>query len=347
MSEGTLEPTYAEEESVTPVFTDDQGHDSALRPRRLDEYVGQSAIKKSIALTIEAARRRGEPAEHMLFAGPPGLGKTTLAGIVAAELQVPLRITSGPALERGGDLASIVASLQPGEVLFIDEIHRLNRTVEEMLYPAMEDFALDLILGKGPAARTMRIDLPRFTLIGATTQPGSLTSPLRDRFGLHYHLEYYTDDELAQIVQRSARLLDVSITDDAAQLLSARSRRTPRVANRLIKRVRDYATVHGDGMVRREDVETTLADLGIDEKGLDSVDRRILQTVIEQFNGGPAGVEAIAAATALERATLEDMYEPYLLQMGFLVRTPRGRKVTPATFQHLGITPMVPLDFDV
>lgn len=306
-----------------------------LRPKTLEDYVGQPAVKKSLHLTIEAARQRQEPLEHVLLAGPPGLGKTTLAGIMAIELTSPFRITSGPALERSGDLASILVSLQPGEVLFIDEIHRLNRTIEEMLYPAMEDFAIDLILGKGPAARTMRLELPRFTLVGATTKPGSLSAPLRDRFGLHYHLDYYSPEEITWIVHRSARLLGIQIDDDAAIMIAERSRRTPRIANRLVKRVRDYASIHGSGKITKQDVETTLNDLGIDSFGLDSVDRRILEVIKTQFHGGPVGIEAIAAAAALERETVEDMYEPYLLQIGFLDRTPRGRKLTPAAEKHL------------
>ncbi|HEY1074959.1 MAG TPA: Holliday junction branch migration DNA helicase RuvB [Patescibacteria group bacterium] len=331
--------TY-DDESDVPAGVEESGSptpslDTALRPRILDDYVGQEAIKKSLTLTLQAAKQRDEPAEHILFAGPPGLGKTTLAGIIASELQVPFRITSGPALERSGDLASIIASLQPGEVLFIDEIHRLNRNIEEMLYPVMEDYALDLVLGKGAGARTMRIQLPRFTLVGATTRPGSLSSPLRDRFGLHYHLEYYTERELTHIITRTASLLDVDIEDAAAHALAIRSRGTPRVANRLVKRVRDYATVHGDGLIRLRDVQEALHDLGIDDKGLDAIDRRILKTIIEQFDGGPVGVETIAAATAIERATLEDVYEPYLLQIGFLQRTPRGRKVTDLAIAYL------------
>jgi Holliday junction DNA helicase RuvB len=342
-------PHYSEEtessaESSTPLESQPIGFDAALRPKQLDEYIGQNLIKNNLALTIAAAKQRQEPTEHILFSGPPGLGKTTLAGIVALELGVPFRITSGPALERSGDLASIIASLQPGEVLFIDEIHRLNRTIEELLYPVMEDYALDLVLGKGPGARTMRITLPRFTLIGATTQPGSLSSPLRDRFGLHYHLEYYAEPELAEIIARSARLLDIKVDPSAATLLASRSRRTPRVANRLIKRVRDHATVKGDGTIHREDVESALSDLGIDRLGLDSVDRRILKTIIDQYQGGPVGIETIAAATSIERSTIEDMYEPFLLQIGFLNRTPRGRKVTPAAADHLGLTLALPLD---
>ncbi len=321
------------------VPSNDNSFDNALRPRDLSEYIGQESLKRNLAVTLKAALMRQEPADHILFSGPPGLGKTTLAGIVAKELNVPLRVTSGPALERSGDLASILANLQTGEVLFIDEIHRLNHTIEEMLYPALEDYALDLVLGKGPAARTMRLQLARFTLIGATTKPGGLSAPLRDRFGLHFHLEYYTPKDLAQIVARSAKLLNVSIEPQAAALLADRARRTPRVANRLIKRVRDYATVHGDGVVRRDDVEATLRELGIDSHGLDPIDQRILKTILEQYAGGPVGVEAIAAATAIERDTLEDMYEPYLLQIGFLDRTPRGRRATPAAAAHLGHQP--------
>lgn len=318
--------------------------ESALRPKKFDDYIGQTAIKKNLQLTIAAAKQRGESVEHILFSGPPGLGKTTLAGIVAHAMEVPLRITSGPALERSGDLASILASLQPGEVLFIDEIHRLNRTIEEILYPVMEDFALDLVLGKGAGARMMRISLPNFTLIGATTRPGNLSSPLRDRFGLSYHLDYYSESELSEIVGRSARLLDIEIDRFAADILARRSRRTPRIANRLIKRVRDYATINGDGKIKPEDVNHSLEDLGIDALGLDATDRRVIKTIIEQFDGGPVGIEAIAAATSIERDTLEDVYEPYLLQIGFLTRTPRGRKATLPAASHLGLA--LPLTFD-
>lgn len=333
-------PEYEENLSITehPETTEVPQLETALRPKHFEEYIGQSAIKKHLQLTIAAAKQRAEPTEHILFSGPPGLGKTTLAGIVAESLQSPIRITSGPALERSGDLAAILANLQPNEVLFIDEIHRLNQTIEEMLYPVMEDFALDLVLGKGAGARTMRINLPRFTLIGATTRPGNLSSPLRDRFGLSYHLEYYSEPELAKIIARSAHLLEVSIDAQASIALAKRCRRTPRVANRLIKRVRDYAAVHGDGSVHAQDVGKALVDLGIDELGLDPTDRRIIKTIIEQFDGGPVGVEAIAAATTIERDTLEDMYEPYLLQIGFLSRTPRGRKVTHLAAAHLGLT---------
>lgn len=309
--------------------------DAALRPQHFDDYIGQEAVKRNLQLTIEAAKKRDEPLEHILLAGPPGLGKTTLANIVAVAMERPLRITSGPALERRGDLASIIAGLQSGEVLFIDEIHRLNHTIEEMLYPAMEDFALDLILGKGPAARTMRLDLPRFTLVGATTRPGSLSAPLRDRFGLHYHLDYYADDELAHIIRNSAVRMGIAIDEDASHLLASRSRRTPRIANRLVKRARDYSSVHGDGVIRLKDAHATLAHLGIDDRGLDPVDRKILSTIAQKFDGGPVGVETIAAATALERPTLEDVYEPYLLQIGFLDRTPRGRKLTPQAHTYL------------
>ena len=338
-----MEPSVTTSPS-TPETTSNDVEDVTLRPKRLDDYVGQAMVKKTLRVSIGAAKQRGEALEHLLVTGPPGLGKTTLAGIVAAELNVPFRITSGPALERRGDIAAILANLAPGEVLFIDEIHRLNQTVEEMLYPAMEDFGLDLVLGKGPGARTMRIDLPRFTLIGATTRPGSLSAPLRDRFGLSYHLEWYTEDELVKIITRSARVLGITIENDAAKILAARSRRTPRVANRLIKRVRDYATVHGDGIIRTKDVTAALLDLGIDDKGLDPIDRRILEIILERFQGGPVGVETIAAATALERTTIEDVYEPYLLQIGFIHRTPRGRKATPWAAAHMGIALTLPLD---
>lgn len=333
--------SMASEHEHTAVFpTADVSFDSALRPKSLDDYIGQEQVKKNLRLTIEAAKLRDESIEHMLVTGPPGLGKTTLATIVASELQVPIRITSGPALERRGDLAAIIASLQPGEILFVDEIHRLNRTIEEMLYPAMEDFALDIILGKGPAARTMRLNLPNFTLVGATTRPGSLSAPLRDRFGLQYHLDYYTEEDLTRIIQRSAGLLSITIDQPAAALLATRARRTPRVANRLIKRARDYASVHGDSQIRLSHVEQLLLDLGIDEHGLDPVDRRILHTIADKFSGGPVGVETIAAATSLERATLEDVYEPYLLQIGFLDRTPRGRKLTPPALHHITVQPV-------
>lgn len=337
-----IDENYLEDETVeTPEQTDADsaenraGFDQNLRPKRLNEFIGQTAIKANLELSIQAARQREEPIDHIILAGPAGLGKTTLASIVAAEMEAPIRITSGPAMERAGDLASILTNLQAGEILFIDEIHRINRTIEEILYPAMEDFALDLVLGKGPGARTMRLDLPRFTLIGATTKPGSLSAPLRDRFGLHYQLDNYTNDDLTAIVLRSAGILDVDIDDESAGLIATRARRTPRVANRLIKRVRDYALVHNDNHVTPEVAQRTFRDLGIDELGLDATDRRILTVISQQFNGGPVGVDALAAATAIERVTLEDVYEPFLLQIGVLDRTTRGRIITDRGIKHI------------
>lgn len=322
----------------TPLSIESVGFDSVLRPCKLIDYVGQESIKKNIQVTITAARGREEPIEHVLLSGPPGLGKTTLAKVIAAEMGTGVRITSGPALERGGDLASILASLQTGEVLFIDEVHRLNRSIEEMLYPVMEDLKLDLVLGKGPSARTMRLDLVPFTLIGATTRPGDLSAPLRDRFGLHFHLNYYSPAEMSQIVARSARLLKVAIDSTAIEHIANRSRATPRIANRLVKRVRDYGQVYHPGKpISTQHVRASLGDLGIDELGLDGVDRRLLTLIIERFNGGPVGALTLSTALAVERATLEDVYEPYLMQIGFLERTSRGRTVTSAARKHIAM----------
>lgn len=312
--------------------------DGVLRPSKLTDYVGQESIKKNLQVTMQAARGRDEAIEHVLLSGPPGLGKTTLAKVIAAEMGADVRVTSGPALERSGDLASILASLQAGEILFIDEIHRLNRSIEEMLYPVMEDLKLDLVLGKGPSARTMRLDIVPFTLIGATTRPGDLSAPLRDRFGLNFHLHYYSSAEMSQIVSRSARLLNVNVDSEAIEHIANRSRSTPRIANRLIKRVRDYSQVYHPGKpITAKHVRASLGDLGIDEHGLDGVDRRLLTLIIERFNGGPVGALTLSTALAVERTTLEDVYEPYLMQIGFLERTSRGRTVTSAARKHLAM----------
>ncbi|MCO5216209.1 MAG: Holliday junction branch migration DNA helicase RuvB [Thermomicrobiales bacterium] len=314
---------------------DDTSLDRSLRPRSLAEYVGQDRVKTNLSIFIQAAKVRKEPLDHVLLYGPPGLGKTTLAQIIAAEMGVNLRITSGPAIERQGDLVSILTNLQPGDVLFIDEIHRLNRLVEEVLYPAMEDFAVDIIVGKGPAARTMRIPLPRFTLVGATTRLALLTGPLRDRFGAVMRLEFYNDDSMEQIIQRSSGILGVTLDPAGARTLSSRARGTPRIANRLLRRVRDVAQVQGSGVVTEEIANQALALLEIDTLGLDDTDRRILETVIDKFDGGPVGIDTLAAATAEESETIMDVYEPFLIQLGFLQRTPRGRVATRRAYEHL------------
>ena len=321
------------------VAPEEQAAEASLRPRQLSEFVGQAQLRQHLEILLEAARRRGEAVDHLLFAGPPGLGKTTIAGIVASELGVPLRVTSGPALERAGDLASVLTNLEAGDVLFIDEIHRLNRVVEEVLYPAMEDFQLDIVIGRGPSARSIRLDLPRFTLVGATTRTGLITGPLRDRFGFVARLDYYDDDELEAIVSRAARILDVGIDADGAAEVARRSRGTPRIATRLLRRVRDFAEVRSNGVVTRETAREGLALFEVDEAGLDKVDRAILGAVCQRFGGGPVGLSTLAICVGEAPETVEDVYEPFLLQLGLLQRTPRGRVATPAAFAHLRLTP--------
>lgn len=316
---------------------DDADTDANLRPRKLGEYIGQDKAKETISIFIQAALQRGEPLDHVLLFGPPGLGKTTLANIISNEMGVSIRTTSGPAIERPGDLAAILTNLQPGDVLFIDEVHRLSRMVEEILYPAMEDFALDIIIGKGPGARSLRIDLPRFTLIGATTRAGLMTSPLRDRFGVLSRLDYYRAEDLMTIITRAARIFEVNIDSDGAIEIARRSRGTPRVANRLLKRVRDFAQVRASGGITGEVARCALEFFEVDPLGLDEADRRVLKAVINKFGGGPVGLETIAAATGEESGTVEDVYEPYLLQLGLLARTQRGRVATPAAYKHLGL----------
>jgi Holliday junction DNA helicase RuvB len=308
----------------------------SLRPRDFASYTGQERLKQNLKLAIEAARKREEPMDHVLLYGPPGLGKTTMASVIAYEMGAQIRITSGPAIERAGDLASLLTNLQDGDILFIDEIHRLNRSVEEVLYSAMEDFKLDIMIGKGPSARSLRLDLPKFTIIGATTRVGALAGPLRDRFGHIHRLEFYKPDEIRQIIQRAAGILNVKIDRPAAEELATRARLTPRIANRLLKRVRDYADVNGDGIIDTVISSQALQLLEIDELGLDPTDRMLLQTIIDNYNGGPVGVETLVALTAEERSTIEDFIEPYLMQIGLLERTPRGRKVTSKTYKHLG-----------
>lgn len=308
----------------------------SLRPHRLTEYVGQENVKELLKVYIEAAKQRGDALDHVLLYGPPGLGKTTLANIIAAEMGVSIRITSGPALEKTGDIVALLTNLQEGDILFIDEIHRLSRTVEEVLYPAMEDFEFDIIIGKGPSARSIRFDLPKFTLIGATTRSGQLTSPFRDRFGVLFRLELYTVGELARIVTRSAEILGIKIDPEGAEEIASRSRGTPRIANRLLKRVRDFAQIMGDGTITKNIARQALLKLNIDEIGLDNTDRNMLEAMIRSFNGGPVGLDTLAAMIGEEAITIEDVYEPYLMQLGFINRTPRGRVVTPAAYKHLG-----------
>ncbi len=315
---------------------EDADLDQSLRPQRLAEYVGQAQIKENLQVFLDAAKKRQQPLEHVLLHGAPGLGKTTLAHIVAKEMGVGIRITSGPAIERPGDLAAILSNIENGGLLFIDEIHRLHRTIEEVLYPAMEDYQLDIVIGKGPSARTVRLDLPHFTLVGATTRLSLISSPLRDRFGVSYRLDFYTDEELENILHRSAKILKANLDPAAAKEIASRSRRTPRVANRLLKRVRDFAEVRGDVKITTALAKEALAKLDIDPLGLDVVDRKILKYIIEKFHGGPVGLSTIAAAVVEETDTVEDIYEPFLLQLGFLARTPRGRTATSAAYEHLG-----------
>ncbi|MDY2657839.1 MAG: Holliday junction branch migration DNA helicase RuvB [Candidatus Limiplasma sp.] len=324
-----------------------QGEDEqeqSLRPKTLREYIGQEAVKRNLHISIEAALKRHEPLDHLLLYGPPGLGKTTLAGIIAAEMGQNIRITSGPAIEKAGDLASILTNLSDGDVLFIDEIHRLSRSVEEVLYPAMEDYALDIMIGKGPTARSIRLDLPRFTLVGATTRAGLLSAPLRDRFGILFRLEMYSPEELAAIVRRSAGILNVRADDEGILEIARRSRGTPRIANRMLRRVRDFAQIRAGGVITLEVARQGMDLLDVDELGLEKLDRAMLETMIDKFAGGPVGLETLSAMTGEDASTIEDVYEPYLMQLGFLTRTPRGRVVMPAAYEHLGRKIQTPPD---
>ncbi len=336
MSISFSEESYEQVVTSSSILPED-GNEGSLRPRVLNEYIGQEKAKGNLRVFIKAAKMRGEPLDHVLLHGPPGLGKTTLASVIANEMGVNMRITSGPAIEKAGDLAALLTNLQENDILFVDEIHRLNRAVEEILYPAMEDYAIDIIIGKGPSANSIRLDLPKFTLIGATTRSGQLTAPLRDRFGVSLRLELYTPEELRMIIERSAGILNIEIERDGAAEIAKRSRGTPRIANRMLRRVRDFAQVNAGGVITREVADKALTRLEVDYCGLDAVDRRMLSSIIEFYGGGPVGLETLAATINEEAVTLEDVYEPYLLQQGFLTRTPRGRCVTRKAYEHLGL----------